>query len=1329
MNRRQRMRTMVWGLVGVALLAGLAPAAEVYVKKGTWIETLLATRDQCRRGMEDIDIVLGPWYRTAALQAGSFDKALFPEQGVDLDAKDASGKALWRRASFADGQVHKLQAGSACATYLFRTIRSGRDRELPVALGSDDGITVWVNGKRVHAKDVPRGIGGPQDHVTLPLKAGENELLLRIYNISGDHGFYFAAADDPLAAVWAQFSRDWPRQSAWMQADLSGGDLAWLAEGDAAQTRRLVSTVVDRLGGTGRSLATRLDAVDATDEAALLDVYAQACVIRENLKRLEGLNLAALRRAIEDLNATYGRDYRGGRRYLERLDKIEQAIVQGQAIENLAQEALALQREALLANPLLDFEKILVVRRRTADGKGPRLGLPQNWQGNCSLPRSGYDDQIDTIPVAVDGPLETVFRPAEPKFVGDVDLHFDADRMLFSAIGSHNRWQIWEVGVDGKGLRQVTPGKYGDVDNYDACYLPDGRIVFDSTRCFQGIPCVGGADTVANLYLMNADGTGVRQLCFDQDHNWCPTVMNNGRVLYARWEYSDTPHYFSRLMFTMNPDGTNQMAYYGSNSYWPNSLFYARPIPDHPSKFVGIVSGHHGVARMGELYVFDPAKGRFEADGVVQQIPGYGKTVEAKIVDQLVDGSWPKFLHPYPLSEKYFLAAAQPTSGDPWGIYLVDVFDNMLLLKAEPGCALLEPIPLRKTPPPPVVPDKVDLRQKDALVYLTDIYFGPGLAGVPRGTVKALRLYSFHYGYPNMGGHVHVAVEGGWDVHRIMGTVPVESDGSAFFRVPANTPIAVQPLDEKGRAVQIMRSWFTAMPGEVLSCVGCHEQQNASSPNRFTQAARRTPSPIRQWRGPERGFSFKREVQPVLDRHCVGCHDGTAGRPDFRRKDRNSWGNFTPSYLALHPYVRRPGPESDYHLYGPMEYHARTSELVQMLEKGHHGVRLDAEAWDVLHTWIDLNVPDHGTWQEHRAIPANFRDRRQEMRTAYALRPADEDPERIPSPSPQNMSFVEPEPVKRPVSNVQLTGWPLEDGEAKMRQLQAGNPQRRTIDLGGGVTMELVHIPAGRFIMGSDEGALDEAPRAVVSVDRPFWMGRFEVTCAQFARFDPDHFNGYIDQNNKDHTTPGYPIHDPDHPVVRVTWHEAMAFCEWLGDRTGLRFTLPTEAQWEWACRAGADTAMSFGTLDADFGPHANLADRSVRRLAVAGVNPQPIANPSPYEDWIPKDARFDDGQRIMCPIGQYQANRWGLHDMHGNAAEWTRSVYQPYPYREDDGRNDAAAAGRRVVRGGSWRDRPHRATASFRLAYEPWQAVFNVGFRVLCEEGPDAESALTMKR
>lgn len=742
-----------------------------------------------------------------------------------------------------------------------------------------------------------------------------------------------------------------------------------------------------------------------------------------------------------------------------------------------------------------------------------------------------------------------------------------------------------------------------------------------------------------------------------------------------------------------------------------------------------IVSGHHGVPRMGEMIVLDPAKGRHEADGVIQRIPGYGKKVEPVIVDQLVDNSWPKFLHPYPLSDQYYLAASQTNGGSLWGIYLLDVFDNRVLICELPGNALFEPIPLRKTTRPPVIPDKVDLKRDDAVVYLSDIYQGRGLKDVPKESVKKLRVYSFHYGYPQLGGHKNIAVEGGWDVHRILGTVPVESDGSAYFRVPANTPIAVQPLDEQGRAMQIMRSWFTAMPGENVSCVGCHEKQNMAVPVKGTIASRREPSKISEWYGPERGFSFKRDIQPTLNRYCVGCHNGSVAQvPDFSAKDRNGWGNFTPSYLALHPFVRRPGPESDYHLEVPLEWHAGTSELIQMLQKGHEGVKLDDEAWDRFYTWIDLNVPDHGTWSEHTNIAGNFRQRRIDMRTAYAFRP--EDPEAIPAMATGPTEFNKPAPVVRQATAVTLAEWPLDETRSKIVQSQAGTKIRRKLDLGDGVTMDLALIPAGAFVMGSDDGCLDEAPRCIVKIDRPFWMGVCEVTNAQYLRFDPLHRNGYLDQNHKDHTTPGYPLEDPSFPAIRVSWRQAMEFCRWLSATTGEPFGLPTEAQWEWACRAGSDGPYWYGDKNADFGKFANLADVSIKLLAVTGVNPQPIDNPNPFEDWIPKDARFDDGQRILCAVGQYQPNLWGLQDMHGNAWEWTASSMRAYPYSENDGRNDPAAGDKRVVRGGSFYDRPYRATASFRLAYEPWQRVYNVSFRVVCpaQAKPDANKAITQR-
>ena len=553
------------------------------------------------------------------------------------------------------------------------------------------------------------------------------------------------------------------------------------------------------------------------------------------------------------------------------------------------EEFLALQQELLLANPLLDFERLMLIRRKDPDTSRKYfndLGLPSNWQGNCSLRRDGWDNEIAVLsPVRPGGRMSRLYRPPSDQCLADVDLHWDAQRLLVSMQKPDDRrWQVWELDLQGHIPRQVTPD-LAEADNYDACYLPDDRIIFASSAVHQGVPCVAGGDQVANLFRIDTDGGNLRQLCFDQDHSWCPTVMHDGRILYTRWEYADTPHYFPRLLMRMNPDGTGQAEHYGSNSYWPNSLFFARPIPDHPTKLVAIYSGHHGNPRMGGLVILDPAQGRGEATGVVQSIPGRGKPLVAQIGDGIVDGLWPKFLHPYPLSDKYFLVSCKPTPQRPWGICLVDVFDNRVLICESPGDALLEPIPLRPRRRPPVVTDRVDLRSSTATVYLTDVYAGDGLRGVPRGTIKSLRVFEYHYTYPGTGGHIHIGVDGPWDVHRILGTVPVREDGSAAFKIPANTPVAVQTLDARGQAVQLMRSWFVGMPGEVVACTGCHESQNSGPPPRNRTALDRPVADLTPWYDPPRGFSFRREVQPVLDKYCVGRREPGLGecQPAARR--------------------------------------------------------------------------------------------------------------------------------------------------------------------------------------------------------------------------------------------------------------------------------------------------------------------------------------------------------------------------------------------------------------------------------------------------------------
>jgi len=460
-----------------------------------------------------------------------------------------------------------------------------------------------------------------------------------------------------------------------------------------------------------------------------------------------GVNLKALRLAIEDLIATFGPRYTKGREYLARLEALEKSGVEGD-LTALA----ALKREALLANPLLRFDKLLLVRR---EEKGD-LGLTPNWGGKIDIAKTGYDNEIVVLsPVGPEGTLTTVYRPANHEFVGDLDLDCNADRLLFSmpSQGGAGPWNVYELALDAStgqdqpsvgarlAPRQVTED-LPDVDSYDACYLPDGRIIFSSTAAQNVCPCWGrsASHSAAALYLLDPGGGRVRQLCFDQDHNWCPTVINDGRVLYLRWEYTDAPHFFTRLLFTMNPDGTGQTAYYASNSYWPNAVFDARPVPGHASLVVGVVGGHHGTARAGELVLFDAGKGQAENEGVIQRIPGYGQTVEPMIRDALVDESWPKFLHPFPLGDpamtagggKYFLVSCKLEPTAAWVLCLADVFDNIVPIRSVPGSALLEPFPLVDRPLPPAIPDRVQLDRKDATVVLSDVYAGPGLKGVPR---------------------------------------------------------------------------------------------------------------------------------------------------------------------------------------------------------------------------------------------------------------------------------------------------------------------------------------------------------------------------------------------------------------------------------------------------------------------------------------------------------------------------------------------------------------------------------------------------------------------
>ncbi len=1012
-----------------------------------------------------------------------------------------------------------------------------------------------------------------------------------------------------------------------------------------------------------------------------------------------GVQVTALEKAVIERSKKYPSSINRDE-VLTKISAFKSHINAATVPANVLVDFYTLQQEVLLSNPELDTIKDVVYRQTVNDS------MPANWVGNSSMMRTGYNNEIRSFEMRDSASEKTVLKPGSngmmaDAYLGDIVPNYEADKFLYSSIAPSGQWELFESNMDGSSIRQVSKPEFEDIDNFNGVYLPDGKILFCSTATMVGVPCVWGYDHVANLYVMDPDGSNMRQLTYEQDADWYPYVMNSGKVMYLRWEYTDNSHYFTRVLMSMNPDGTEQKALYGSNSYWPNSMFYAKQLPNQNTKFVAIVTGHHGVARAGELYLFDTAKGEIEGEGAVLRMGAANMEPRITVRDNLVDGIWPQYLHPYPLSEDTFLVASKTDANSKWGIYLMDIYGTRMLVKESADFHLLEPVPVLKREKPPVIPSRVDDTKENAIVYIQDLYTGEGLKDVPRGMVKQLRISTYAYTLRNLGNHDLLGVESAWDGKIMLGTVDVEEDGSCIFEMPANLPITIQALDKNGSAIQLMRSWTTAMPGEFVSCIGCHERSHDVPKYSRTIASGKEPQQLDWTFEQPTGIGYIEEIQPIWDQHCISCHNGKPGIPNLKDTKPVGQHKFSRSYHDLHPYVRRPGPESDFAVLAPMEYHANTSELMQMLDDGHYGVELDPLSYRKLVRWIDLNVPYYpnyrqyfaavGRGEEYDAVEQKafkIRDRYNAYVVDHSVDPATVDRLETAESVSRFVNDSEDYDVEELIERLKMYE-NKEDVAINVKDID-GN----LVLSNGTAIMQANKIPAGSTTF--------KKTGRTVTLEKDIYVATTEVTNQFYNLYNPEHDSRYFDQQWKDHVGPGYPANRPTQPVVKISWHEAQLFCEWLSEKIGKKVRLLTEDEWMYAAAAGTTSEFYFGDTPNNYGFHANLADYTLVYMAVFGIDPQPASwIRSIYTDFLPRDKMAKDGRMVSTGVGTYRPNPFGLTEMHGNVQEFVGSPVN----------------GRVLAKGGSFMDRQFRSGVSNRQLFYPWQKVYNTGFRFCIEE------------
>ncbi len=662
--------------------------------------------------------------------------------------------------------------------------------------------------------------------------------------------------------------------------------------------------------------------------------------------------------------------------------------------------ARALQRQLALASPLLDFDAILFTKRVP----GSFNHMSDQYFGWWSRPGGGihilrgFKSGVPTTECLTDAHFKepgSFLRPA---------LSYDARKILFAWCKHYPQlaqekdklnkanvpedafYHVFEMNLDGSGVRQLTHGKY---DNFDARYLPDGRIVFLSTRRGQAIQvgkasaaatlvehdlpdcyvrCGGGAErpcAVYTLHTMNADGGDLTPISPFEMFEWEPSVAHDGTILYSRWDYVDRDNMPYMSLWSINPDGTNARLIYGNYTRAPHCTFEPRAIPGS-DKIIFTASGHHSQT-MGSLVLLDPAIGT-EGEAPITRL-----TPETSFPE--IEG-WPRafYANPWPLSERTHLVAwgqeesvsegrTRPKNG--MGLYLFNADGGLELLYRDPEISSMYPIPLKPQTPPPALASSVKWDgPQEGKFLVSDVT--RGLTTVKPGEIKALRIVAIPAKTQPWMNQPVLGLTRDDPGKAVLGTVPVEADGSAYFRVPSGVALFFQALDAQGCAVQTMRSATHVQPGQTLSCTGCHDsRKDTPPPSAPLLASLREPSKITV--GPEGSWTmrFDRLIQPLLDAQCVRCHhtkseDTEAAKfdltPAHAYKSLTHSGKPSLNDLVLSAY--REGVSTEGH--NPA---VRSAVMRQLTDPaGHHGVKLDRASLDRFVTWMDTYAQRAGTF-------------------------------------------------------------------------------------------------------------------------------------------------------------------------------------------------------------------------------------------------------------------------------------------------------------------------------------------------------------------------------